>query len=108
MPEFDPLVDEWIAHELEESPVRATQLGIDGYDELLGDHSATGYARRDAADDTWLARLDSVDESTLTFDQRIDLGRSTDRRSGLAPPSGGRRASRGHFRHHFVARNRWP
>ena len=74
MPDFDALVDEWIAHELTESPVRATQLGIDGYDELLGDHSEAAHARRDTADDEWLARIQAIDESTLTFDQRIDRG----------------------------------
>ncbi|MEY2426392.1 MAG: hypothetical protein QOI61_1964, partial [Actinomycetota bacterium] len=71
--DFDALVDEWIADELEESPVRATQLGIDGSDELLGDHSAAGHERRDARDDAWLQRLNDVDESALSFDQLIDL-----------------------------------
>jgi uncharacterized protein (DUF885 family) len=74
MADFEALVDEWIASELEESPVRATQLGIDGHDELLGDYSAAGYERRDQRDDAWLARLDAIDESALSFDQRIDLG----------------------------------
>jgi uncharacterized protein (DUF885 family) len=74
MSDFDALVDEWIANELEESPVRATQLGIDGYDELLGEYSAARFERRERADAEWLTRFDDVDASTLTFDQRIDLG----------------------------------
>jgi uncharacterized protein (DUF885 family) len=74
MPDFDALVDEWIANELEESPVRATQLGIDGYDELLGDYSEAAHERRDYADDAWLVRVQEVDEATLTFEQRIDRG----------------------------------
>jgi uncharacterized protein (DUF885 family) len=74
MSDFDALIDEWIAHELQESPVRATQLGIDGYDELLGDYSEAAYARRDRADDEWLVRIQDIDESTLSFDQRIDRG----------------------------------
>ncbi|MEY2419253.1 MAG: hypothetical protein QOG90_1933 [Actinomycetota bacterium] len=74
MSSFDALVDEWIANELQESPVRATQLGIDGYDELLGDYSAEGFERRERADAEWLKRLSDVDAATLTFDQTIDLG----------------------------------
>ncbi len=74
MADFDALVEEWIAAELAESPVRATQLGVDGRDDEFGDYSAAGFERRDAADDAWLARLGDIDESALTFDQRIDLG----------------------------------
>ncbi len=72
MSDFDALVDEWIDYELSEVPVRATQLGIDGHNELLGDFSEAAHARRDVADDEWLARVQQIDESTLTFDQRID------------------------------------
>jgi uncharacterized protein (DUF885 family) len=71
---FDALVDEWIADELAQSPVRATQLGIDGHDEDLGDFSAAGFAHHDTMTDEWLARFNDVDAATLTFDQRIDLG----------------------------------
>jgi uncharacterized protein (DUF885 family) len=74
MSDFDALVDEWIAGEFDESPVRATSLGVDGYDELLGDYTAAGFERRDFSDDAWLARLGEIDESTLSLDQRIDLG----------------------------------
>ncbi|MEY2397485.1 MAG: hypothetical protein QOJ00_659 [Actinomycetota bacterium] len=72
--DFDELIDEWIAGELGENPIRATQLGIDGYDELLGDFSAAGFERRDFADDAWLARIDELDDAGLSFDQRIDKG----------------------------------
>ena len=74
MSDLDALVDEWITNELQESPIRATQLGIDGYDELLGDYSASGFERRDYADDAWLVRVQEFDESTLSFEERIDLG----------------------------------
>ena len=74
MSDFDALIDEWIADELAESPVRATQLGIDGHDDRLGDHSAARFARTDARDDAWLERLGAVDETTLSFDEQIDLG----------------------------------
>ena len=74
MSDFDALIDEWIAEELQESPVRATQLGIDGYDDQLGDYSAARFERREASEAEWLARLNALDASALHFDQRIDLG----------------------------------
>lgn len=72
MTDFDALVQQWIDDELEKSPVRATQLGVDGHDDRLGDHSPERFARQDAADDKWLATFDALDESTLSFDERID------------------------------------
>jgi uncharacterized protein (DUF885 family) len=74
MPDFDALVAEWTNHELRETPIRATQLGIDGYDEQLGDYSEAAHHRRDRADDEWLARLEQIDDAALGFDQRIDRG----------------------------------
>ncbi len=74
MPDFDAMAEEWISNEMEESPVRATQLGIDGYDDQLGDYSAARYERRERADAEWLTRFDAVDASSLSFEQRVDLG----------------------------------
>lgn len=72
MPEFDAVIDEWVADEFREAPIRATSLGVDGYDEQLGDCSADAHLRRDQADDSWLARLEDIDETGLDFGQRID------------------------------------
>ena len=72
MADFDAVVDEWITNELREVPIRATALGIDGYDELLGDFSAAAHERRDRVDDEWLVRVQETDDATLTFEQRID------------------------------------
>ena len=55
--ELDALIDVWLQEEFEESPVRASQLGVDGYDDRLGDYSAAGFARRDARDTYWLAAI---------------------------------------------------
>ena len=46
--ELEGLTDAWLDEEFEESPVRASQLGADGYDDRLGDYSEAGFARRDA------------------------------------------------------------
>ena len=74
MPGTDALVDEWIDKELEHSPVRATQLGIDGHDDQLGDYSAARYERRDREDDEWLERIRAIDSTSVSLDERIDLG----------------------------------
>src|SRR5262245_54371074 len=47
MSDFDGLIDEWMNDEFEKSPVRATQLGIDGHDAQLGDFSAARFARNE-------------------------------------------------------------
>lgn len=61
--DIDALIDAWLDEELDESPVRATQLGIDGYDERLGDQSAAGFARRDARDAHWIKGFSAQEES---------------------------------------------
>src|SRR4051794_18199239 len=67
---FDDLIDEWIADGIEDAPERATALGIDGYDDRLGDYSAEAFARRDARDDRWLERLQAAPADSL--DQELD------------------------------------
>ena len=50
----------------------ATALGIDGYDDQLGDFSAAGFARREARSDHWQGVLEGVPDDGLSMDQRID------------------------------------
>jgi uncharacterized protein (DUF885 family) len=59
----DALIDEWLTEQFDESPVRASQLGVDGYDELLGDYSEAGYRRREARDDYWYGAFSALPES---------------------------------------------
>jgi uncharacterized protein (DUF885 family) len=75
MPEpsnIDDLIDRFIASEMEDSPTRATALGIDGYDDRLGSFSASDFSRRSAADATWLSTFSSLADSDLSLDERID------------------------------------
>ncbi|HVM07488.1 MAG TPA: DUF885 domain-containing protein [Acidimicrobiales bacterium] len=69
---LDPLLDDFLAEEMEESPVRATQLGIDGHDDRLGEFTAGDYERRAQNDDRWHERLSSLSDDELTADERID------------------------------------
>ena len=66
------MIDDWITAELAESPERATALGIDGYDDRLGDYSAAGFERRISRDDRWLDRLATQPDEGLSRDQQID------------------------------------
>lgn len=61
--ELEELIDAWLDEEFAESPVRASSLGVDGFDELLGDYSEAAFARRDARDDHWLREFGALPES---------------------------------------------
>ena len=72
MPDFDAVVDEWIADEMKSSPVRATSLGIDGHDDQLGEFDETAIRQREKHDDAWADRLAATADDGLTLDQRLD------------------------------------
>jgi len=57
---------------MEENPVRATQLGIDGHDDRLGEFTAADYERRARNDDAWYERFAALADADLTGDERID------------------------------------
>ncbi len=69
---FQRLVDGFLQREYEESPVRASGLGLTEYDERLDDVSAQAFARRGADDAAWLRRFRAVRDDDLTKDERID------------------------------------
>ena len=54
------------------SPVTASQVGRTEHDERLDDVSADAFAARDAKAADLLARLDAVDDTSLTPDEAID------------------------------------
>lgn len=66
------LLESFIAEEMEESPTRATSLGIDGHDDRLGEYSAGDFERRAKNDDAWLDRFRSISDDGLDLDDRID------------------------------------
>ncbi|MCI0344094.1 MAG: DUF885 domain-containing protein, partial [Chloroflexi bacterium] len=69
---LDQLIDDYITWTMEESPVTASYVGIDGYDDRLPDVSAAGFARRIAAEDDWTARFDALDDADLEHAERVD------------------------------------
>ena len=69
---IDSLTAEYVDWLFAESPVTASFHGADGYDDQLPDLSAEGFARRDAAEDDWVARFSALRDDELADDQRID------------------------------------
>lgn len=72
MPSFTELVDDFLRDEYEDSPVRASSLGLTEYDDRLDDLSEAAIRRRDARDDHWLEQFRTVDEGSLSFHEVID------------------------------------
>lgn len=69
---LDTLVDDLLRSDFEDSPTLASTLGAEGYDHLLGDYSAEGFARRLEKARGWLAAFDALAEDELDHDERID------------------------------------
>ena len=58
---------------LSDSPVFATQLGIDGYDDQLDDLSEAAFENRRRRTQEWLQRFEALDDTACaSFDERID------------------------------------
>jgi uncharacterized protein (DUF885 family) len=62
-------LDEFFA----ESPVMATQLGVDGFDDQLDDLSEAAIERRAQRSTEWLQQFEALgDDECATFDERVD------------------------------------
>ena len=72
MPSFSELTEEFLQAEFDESPVRASSLGLTEYDDRLDDLSESAFERRRVADASWLDRFRAVGDEHLTFDEQID------------------------------------
>jgi uncharacterized protein (DUF885 family) len=71
------VVDDFLGHEFAENPTLATAMGVAGHDDRLGDLSAAGFARREAADDAFAGRF-AASECTGADDEiDRDLALST-------------------------------
>ncbi|MCA1645579.1 MAG: DUF885 domain-containing protein [Chloroflexi bacterium] len=58
---------------LQDSPVLASQLGIDGFDDRLDDGSEAAFEDRRRRSAAWLTRFDGLrDEACASLDERID------------------------------------
>src|SRR5579859_2894919 len=58
---------------LEDSPVTASQLGVDGYDDRLDDLSEAAFEDRRRRSAAWLTRFEQLGDDTCeSFDERLD------------------------------------
>jgi len=69
---FATLCRAWLQDEYADSPVLASQLGIEGHDDRLDDVSEAAFAARRRRTTEWLTRFADVGAVGLTADERID------------------------------------
>jgi uncharacterized protein (DUF885 family) len=72
MPSFAELTDAFLHEEYEDSPVRASSLGLTEYDERLDDLSEASITRRVTRDTHWLEQFRAVADHELSADEAID------------------------------------
>ncbi|HET6810958.1 MAG TPA: DUF885 domain-containing protein [Acidimicrobiales bacterium] len=70
--ELGSLIEAWLAEEMQESPTRASALGVEGHDDELGDFGEEAFARRAASARRWAERLRSVDGRALGRERAVD------------------------------------
>src|SRR5919201_6830726 len=73
MSECADLARAFFTESLNDSPVFASQLGIEGYDDLLDDLSEAAFEDRRRRSATWLTQFEQLpDTACATDDERID------------------------------------
>jgi uncharacterized protein (DUF885 family) len=80
MSEFGDLAQAFLDETFQDSPVLASQLGVDGFDDRLDDLSESAFADRSRRSAGWLGKFDALDDSACaSLDERLDrdLIRST-------------------------------
>ena len=75
---LDGLLGEWLDKEMEEAPTRASALGLEGYDDRLGDFDAASFERRARAARRWAERFEALSPERLA-PGGLDLDHSVDR-----------------------------
>jgi uncharacterized protein (DUF885 family) len=73
MSECAALLQAFLQETFEHSPVLASQLGVDGYDDRLDDLSESAFEEDRQRSARWLQTFEQLDDSTCaTFDERLD------------------------------------
>jgi uncharacterized protein (DUF885 family) len=73
MSAFADLAQAFFDETLQDSPVLASQLGIDGFDDRLDDLSESAFANRRRRASAWLERFDQLpDAACATVDEELD------------------------------------
>ncbi|MBO0732124.1 MAG: DUF885 domain-containing protein [Acidimicrobiaceae bacterium] len=80
----DALLNAWMLEELERNPVRASSLGLEGYDDRLGEFGAAKWREEPGRDRRWAGRLSELPLDELPLDTRIDVALVLSHLSGRA------------------------
>jgi len=69
----DDVLSQWMQEELRREPTRATSLGLDGYDHLLGDFSEGRWVGRAQDDRRTAGALAALPLAELPVDEQVDV-----------------------------------
>jgi uncharacterized protein (DUF885 family) len=69
---FAELARTFLAEEYADSPVLASHLGVDGFDDRLDDLTEAAFAARRRRSAEWLARFEALPDAGLDREERID------------------------------------
>jgi len=73
MSEFSNLADQFLNEHWRDSPVSASQLGIEGFDDQLDDLGESAFEDRRRRAASWLERFDRLqDAACASFEERLD------------------------------------
>lgn len=70
--DIQSLIEALLAQEMEESPTRASALGVQGHDEELGESGDDAFSRRAASARRWAERLRAVGARGLSPERAVD------------------------------------
>jgi uncharacterized protein (DUF885 family) len=73
MADPEALLSEWMTAELQREPTRASALGLDGYDDRLGDFSAGRWSGQAHRDQQWTGRISALSLPSLPLDEQVDF-----------------------------------
>ena len=73
MADPEALLGEWLGAELARQPTVASDLGLDGYDDRLGDFGAERWTGQAHQDRLWTGRISELSLPDLPLDDQIDL-----------------------------------
>ncbi len=73
MADVEGLLSEWMASDFERNPTRASALGVEGFDDRIGDYSAARWESEPDKDKHWAGRIAALPIGDLQVDEQVDL-----------------------------------
>jgi uncharacterized protein (DUF885 family) len=73
MADPEALLGEWLGAELARQPTLASSLGVDGYDDRLGDFAAARWSGQAHLDQQWTGRISGLSLPDLPLDEQVDF-----------------------------------